>query len=89
VEFYASIRDIGRLAGLSSPAASVQRWLGALSRMGYLSRVRVGTQGTRATGKASQWAWHDPPRPGRALWDVDAATVERRRARQTADDVPF
>ena len=53
---------------------TVMRRLGAISRLGYLDLVEPGIPGTRATGKANTWRWHDPPRPGETVWNSNDAT---------------
>jgi hypothetical protein len=66
--FYASLRDIGKLAGVTN-AMTVERRLGAISREGWLSMPEAGTPGTGRGRKANTWCWHDPPRPGDTVWD--------------------
>jgi hypothetical protein len=82
-EFYASLRDIGKLAG-GMEARTVQRRLGALSAEGYLSMPKAGTQGTRRGGKANTWIWHDPPLPGATVWDDSNMASKRKEC----DGVP-
>jgi hypothetical protein len=66
--FHAPYRLIGDLAGVRSPMTVLQR-LGALSELGYVSLVEPGIPGTGPTGKANTWAWHDPPGPGKTVWN--------------------
>jgi hypothetical protein len=77
--FRAPLRFIGKLAGGINQKL-VDEDLQVISKIGYLSRVKVGTQGTLSGGKASEWSWYDPPRPGETVWDyIASATTSKRR----------
>lgn len=78
--FHAGYRLIAKLAGMKeSDAKKVQRWLGDLSRMGYVSLMQAGTIGTRRDGDASDWMVHLPPCPGRTVWRSNACVAKERQ----------
>jgi hypothetical protein len=65
--FYASYETIGDLASQPNRMTTMRR-LGAISKLGHLSKVKPGVAGPGPTGMANWWQWHDPPRPGETIW---------------------
>lgn len=82
--FHAPYRLIGKLSGIESAMTTMRR-LAALSQLGYLDLLDPGIPGTKATGKANTWRWHDPPRRGETVWNSHANNHDAHAAGSVAD----
>jgi len=66
--FYVPCRLVAEKAkGMNHKTA--HRHLGVLCKYGFLSLVKAGTPGTGGNREANLYQWHDPPCPGKSVWN--------------------
>ncbi len=82
-DFIAAYNLISDLVG-STDHKKTQRYVGAISDMGYISVLRAGQPGTAPGRDASEWSlWYDPPIPGKTIWNNNKAMGMSRTRQQT------
>jgi hypothetical protein len=75
--FPADARKLAVLSGIGEGNfKTALRRCKAFGKLGYLSLVRPGISGIGPTGRAHVYRWHDPPRPGEAVWNDNAVVVD-------------